>query len=128
MKKPKKRKILVNIIYKRPVLGNWTIWYFGHLSKPYPKLIQNQNLFSLDRFWTDHMIKKLILVRIMINFGQYLILTKLLIFKKLYKFHINTIFKYINLINYFKVHYISIILLQKPIILYYHNISIFSQY
>jgi hypothetical protein len=35
------------------------------------------------------MIKKLILAKIMI--GQYLILTKLLIFKKLYKFHINTI-------------------------------------
>jgi hypothetical protein len=30
-----------------------------------------------------------------------------------------------NLINYFQVHYTSIILLQKPI-LYYHNISIFK--
>jgi hypothetical protein len=53
-------------------------------------LVQNQNLFSLDRFWTDH-IKKLILARVMVNFGQYLISTKLLIFKKLYKSHINTI-------------------------------------
>jgi hypothetical protein len=92
--------------------------------------VQNLNLFSLDRFWTDHMIKKLILARIMINFGQYLISTKLLTFKKLYKSHINAKLIINQVYEFNKLFSSSLYfynLLQNPI-LYYHNILIFSQY